>query len=103
MHAIRSQNTNLLIFGDSTQIKGSQKPPHMSISESQARRYSGIQTSAMDEATAAAACVWCESSRRKRPNLRTATDITGTITSASTVQIATNEIDLILCKGFTQN
>jgi hypothetical protein len=57
MHAIQSQNTNLLIFGDSTQIKGSQKPPHMSISESQATRCSGIQTSAMDEATAAAACV----------------------------------------------
>jgi hypothetical protein len=53
----------------------------------------------MDEATAAAACVWCESSRRKRPNLRTATDITGTITSASTVQKVINKINEIEEKG----
>lgn len=46
-----------LFFCDSTQIKGSRKPPHMSTSESQATRCSDIQTSAMDEATAAAACV----------------------------------------------
>ena len=66
----------------------------MLINKSQATRCSGIQTSAMDEARAAAACVWCESSRRNRPNLRTATDITGTITSASTAQIVINEISL---------
>lgn len=43
-----------------------------------------IHTSAIEDAAAAAACVLCDSSRRKRPNLRTPTEIGGTTTKANT-------------------